>query len=91
MDAEFQFVMIKKILEMDDDDDNVNLLNVTEIKMVKMVNCMLCIFSKNKKIHKKSPNKTKNLWEAVGLCPGCKRDQRVRSLNGAPRPHPVDK
>ena len=31
--------------------------------MVKMVNCMLCIFSKNKKIHKKFPNKTKNLWD----------------------------
>lgn len=49
----------KKILEMDDDDDSVNVLNVTEIKMVKMVNCMLYIFSKNKKIHKKFPNKTK--------------------------------
>lgn len=62
MDAEFQFGMIKKILEVDDDDDNVNLLNVTEIKMVKMVNCMLCIFSKNKKIHKNNKKTFGRQW-----------------------------
>ena len=69
MDAEFQFGMIKKILEVDDDDDNVNLLNVTEIKMVKMVNCMLCIFSKNKKIHQNPTNKTKKPLGGSGVVP----------------------